>query len=377
MTQVYCVTPLVMALCAVLHSGMAIDAIDKQFDTPGHYNLPTPHNCPACNCVVDKKYFPSETELSWMHSINTLSLFHKNEKELVAWKHGCIKMKSMSMEVKVWLDYCKERESWSSIGDKGTARSAAIAFNTSVMSYFDITEECVCDKKNPQTHTTRQRIPIEPLMGSLRHPWFPCWNRNEATVFNKDYMISQYSHEMFPTVLRTPGCSRKYFFDLGASMYRIGIWGASESWFVETFEAQGISFDRILAWEGIPYKASELFADYPAGVFEKVSYYNVLAVTDPLAAANPLRVLKSIAGKEDLVVFKLDIDNAVVEAAFVDQIMKDVELINLIDEFYFEHHFTFHPLTTRWAGTTQHNITQSYELFSTLRHQGVRAHSWV
>jgi hypothetical protein len=295
------------------------------------------------------------------------------------WKHGCPKMKNDAKEVNYWLDYWKERFSWRKLDDKGIIRSPDVGFNATVLSYFDVTETCMCGKSQ-QAQTRSQRIPIEPLMGILRHPNYPCGGYKFMS--NKDYIYSLFIHELFPTVQRTPRCSRKYLFDLGASSYSNGPGGASQSWFVETYTAQGIEFDQILAWEGKPQDPNKLLAEYPSGVYEKLSYFNVLAVTDPLAPGNPLSILKRVARIEDFVVLKVDIDNIAVEMEFIERILKDVELSNLIDELYFEDHVTAHPLEFNGWGPDsimhyKRNITESYDVFTQLRERGIRAHSWV
>jgi len=83
------------------------------------------------------------------------------------------------------------------------------------------------------------------------------------------------------------------------------------------------------------------------------------------------------------VVFKLDIDTPAVEVALVQQLMKDEELLELIDEFYFEHHVSGSPM--QWHGwgdltkskTALGHIQNSYDIFTFFRQRGIRAHSWV
>ena len=82
-------------------------------------------------------------------------------------------------------------------------------------------------------------------------------------------------------------------------------------------------------------------------------------------------------------VFKLDIDAPAIEIALVQQMMGDCELIALIDEFYFEHHVLGSPM--QWVGwgdlskstSPLGDIQDSYDIFTVLRENGIRAHSWV
>ena len=93
--------------------------------------------------------------------------------------------------------------------------------------------------------------------------------------------------------------------------------------------------------------------------------------------------IKELTKPEDYVVFKLDIDAPAIEIALVQQMMGDCELIALIDEFYFEHHVSGSPM--QWGGwgdlskstSPLGDIQDSYDIFTVLRENGIRAHSWV
>ena len=325
-------------------------------------------------CTVEKRYVPSPMELSWIHDIDRVSSLHKGDAEKKQWKHGCVKLEEDADKIRTWMSYWQDREKWTKLADLGEAASKAVKFDKNVFSYFDVVETC---NSNPP-RSVQQEVPIEPLAGALRHPLFPCRGGLRYTG-NKNYMLPLFQHELVPVEQRVSRITRKYFFDLGASTYNSGLGGASQSWFLDTYKSRGIVFDRILAWEGTNIPPENLLKDYPDEVYGKLSYFNVLAVTDPEAPGNPIRILKQIAQEEDLVVMKIDIDNSPVELEFVYQIMKDLQVVNLIDEFYFEHHVSAHPV--EYAGWGQdakiHNISQSYELFSSLRELGIRAHSWV
>lgn len=98
----------------------------------------------------------------------------------------------------------------------------------------------------------------------------------------------------------------------------------------------------------------------------------------PRDARNPLEILRRIATPEDFVVLKLDIDTYPVEMAFIEQILSDDGLASLVDELFFEHHVTFEPLMPDWKKTAQPDasLEDSYEIFTRLRHMGIRAHGW-
>ena len=70
----------------------------------------------------------------------------------------------------------------------------------------------------------------------------------------------------------TPPTRRRFLFDLGASTFRAGTGGASQQWFVETYAAHGIVFDRILAWEAINMTADRIFRHVPPRWMDVLSY---------------------------------------------------------------------------------------------------------
>lgn len=148
-------------------------------------------------------------------------------------------------------------------------------------------------------------------------------------------------------------------------------------WFVDTYRARGVEFDRILAWESTPQKPAHLFRSFPQDILVKLSYFNVGVDPSPSALHHPWSILKALVEEEDFVVVKLDIDTASVEEELVLQLMRDAQLCRLIDEFYFEHHTTGNPMMGYWRDEIGQDITDSYAMFAYLRELGVRAHSWV
>ena len=71
---------------------------------------------------------------------------------------------------------------------------------------------------------------------------------------------------------------------------------------------------------------------------ESVKYTGHYLHTGVGDADNPLTFIKHLTKPEDFVVFKLDIDSLLVGFALVKQLMADPQLLELVDEFYFEHH---------------------------------------
>jgi hypothetical protein len=253
------------------------------------------------------------------------------------------------------------------------------------LSFFEITDDC-----NQDSRTRLQYVPIEPLMGFLRHPISHCFHQKD--YLNKNYMLTDHARYVIPPlattpteavkvglVAGTPDVYKRFMFDLGASYYRSGAGGASQSWFVDTYLKFGIDFDRIIAWEANALNTSLVFAGYPAEIVSKLTYFNVPCTTGPLDSMNPIRMLKQLTRPEDYVVFKIDIDHPVVEMELMDQIIDDPAVHPLIDELYFEHHVSSSPMEHKGWGTRPKlmDLTASYQLFLRLRKLGIRAHSWV
>jgi hypothetical protein len=253
------------------------------------------------------------------------------------------------------------------------------------LSYFEISDDCYEDRR-----VRKQRVPIEPLMGFLRHPLSHCFHMKE--YLNKNYMLTDHARHVVPRlsltqteavrvslIAETPDVYKRFMFDLGASYYRSGAVGASQSWFVETYLKFGIDFDRIIAWEANAVNTSLVFGGYPAEIVSKLTYFNVPCTAAPDDSMNPVRMLKQLARPEDYVVFKIDIDHSVVEMELIQQIIEDPAVYSLIDELYFEHHVSRSPMEHRGWGTRPKlmDLAGSYELFLRLRRLGIRAHSWV
>lgn len=258
--------------------------------------------------------------------------------------------------IESWLGSFQERESEPSSAHE-------LRWDSHVFSFHRYTD--VCSASRPSW-----KVPIEPLVGFLRHPRHHCFFEALA---NKNYMFPTSINEIFPPPRKS------FLFDLGASTYLSGFGGASQSWFVETYEKYGVHFDRILAWEAAVMNPNEIFREVPANVLNNLTYFNVPADPVPNAKHNPLRILLEITRPEDFVVLKLDIDNSAVETALIKQVLKSTNLLVHIDEVYFEHHVAMSPVHWSSWGDSVGNATlpESYEMFQQLRANGIRAHSWV
>ena len=140
----------------------------------------------------------------------------------------------------------------------------------------------------------------------------------------------------------------------------------------------------------------------PKSIKPKYHFYNIPVTTRKGHSDNIIEMLKAVAKVDDYVVIKLDIDEAKVELEIVKQLLSDPSVLALVDEFYFEHHANVSPkkpaaecvfegnvnrcdqvLLGCWAGSgnrrllMMERLTDTYRIFSRMRHQGVLAHAWV
>ena len=155
--------------------------------------------------------------------------------------------------------------------------------------------------------------------------------------------------EIYSIVERTPRYAQQFLFDLGSSLYSTGNGGASKEQFI-TYEARGILFDRILAWEVEIKTPINIFDAMSLKIFARTSYYNITASKDMNAKTNAFTVMKEICHVDDFIVMKIDIDNPDVEAEMIYRILNDRSVSILIDELYYEHHVSHSPMEKRgWA----------------------------
>lgn len=158
------------------------------------------------HCIETKKYISSSTELRWVEKIDH---FADNTRE---WKVGCEEVRKDSDLIVKYLNYWKEREEiWTKSKDLGYTFAKANEFPKDILSYFEITE--TCDNEPVKT----SMVPIEPLMGFLRHPLHHCIEKSSTYYVNKDYMLPVFAHEIDPMKNNDQFVARNFFFDLGES----------------------------------------------------------------------------------------------------------------------------------------------------------------
>eukprot|EP01097_Dermamoeba_algensis_P008656 TRINITY_DN5853_c0_g4_i2.p1 TRINITY_DN5853_c0_g4~~TRINITY_DN5853_c0_g4_i2.p1 ORF type:complete len:366 (-),score=81.39 TRINITY_DN5853_c0_g4_i2:80-1177(-) len=301
-----------------------------------------------------KQYIPSQLELKWMENV-------------VAWqdtpKSFCVAQEQFKAEIDVWLRVIQKL----SYTPNGTLPETDPDYKASeeIFSKFIYKKTC---GSNPETLEVKW---IEPLALSLRDP------RHNWDCGGRQYEYSR-AYILLDSITGRTGGQTNLLLDLGASTFSQGLGGASQQYFYEKYKARGIKFNRILLWEGTTVSDPQLTNEVPADWYPYYQYYNVLAPCGKTDLKNPLNMLKVLVTPEDFVTFKLDIDTAPVEMAFIKQIIEEPEVHNLLDEFFFEHHVNFHHMNTYWGNSIDRNLhlSDTYKLLTHLRKLGIRAHGW-
>jgi hypothetical protein len=281
-----------------------------------------------------------------------------------SWGKGCALMREDEKKIRKLMEYYSK---WQNMEEWVKELSWK---EEDILSYFEIREDCSGVIKIAD-------VPIEPLVGFLRHPLYHCFERKN--VVDKSYMFLTAKENIYPSLKRDSLITTNYYFDLGASTYTSGFGGSSQNWFVDSYAKRGIKFDRIIAWEAITLPAEKILKEYPNEIIGKVSYFNVPASTDITDKMSPIRIIKELVRPQDFLMLKIDIDNDPVELAIIKSFLNDKSVTDLIDEFFFEHHVSHNPVEFSGWGLENkiNNITESYQLFESLRALGIRAHSWV
>ena len=337
------------------------------------------------SCTLRIEYHSSAWEKEWIREVGDL----RGDDRL--WKKGCSRMLKAASKSDQWLEYVKFRDSNDTLG----------RWSEDIFSYHTYIDTC--------SGTTVAKVPIEPLVGGLRHPFAVCGSQHDpqqtpGSLINLYRFILGIPYQltgdgrifsfdkgyMLPTTIADLRVTRgvdsdgavtwnSFFFDLGASLYYEGAGGASQNWFIDTYRQRGIEFDRIIGWEARVYPPERIFKHVPKDVLPRFTYFNVPVNSSKDSAQNPLRFIRALVQKEDFVVLKVDIDSPFTELEIIKEIITDREGVGiLVDEIFFEHHVTGSVMSHNWNRNGMlGDIVESYRLFELLRRLGIRAHSWV
>ncbi len=221
-------------------------------------------------CEISVVYHASAWEQDWRNDI------HKRQSDDIFWTRGCAAMRQAANNTEHWLRYSSSQNFGREVKevDKG-------AWEEAVFSYHEYIDSC--------TKRVLARVPLEPLVGTLRHPHAVCDADEVQCVSNplcrlrqfmsavprrgpsrsllsKEYLLpSSRTHFMASHNLTEP--PRTFFFDLGASTYDAGGGGPSLRWFIDTYRYAGVSVTDIepMFSHVLPLTLHATFSD-PRGV---------------------------------------------------------------------------------------------------------------
>eukprot|EP00026_Physarum_polycephalum_P011175 Phypoly_transcript_11378.p1 GENE.Phypoly_transcript_11378~~Phypoly_transcript_11378.p1 ORF type:complete len:337 (+),score=33.31 Phypoly_transcript_11378:66-1076(+) len=213
---------------------------------------------------------------------------------------------------------------------------------------------------------------IEPLALMMRNP-LACVKTDFWDIVDKNYMLVDWDIKQ----QRRDTNGRTFLFDMGASLYTAGSGGASQAWFVDNIEKRGLRLDGIYAWEYQVYNATEVFAVIPQRLWPIYYWYNIPVSSKVGSLANPWELMLRVATKDDLVIVKLDIDTPALEVALINQIITNRSISSIIDVLYYEDHTDIAEMRKYFGKNLLNKLDDSMQLFTKMRHLGIRAHPWV
>eukprot|EP00956_Cyclotella_meneghiniana_P006993 scaffold9402_cov77-Cyclotella_meneghiniana.AAC.8 len=213
---------------------------------------------------------------------------------------------------------------------------------------------------------------MEPLLPTMRS--HKICDDFETNLLAMDYMV----HDFYSMCKQLQKHSRLIFIDMGASLdFHEDMHSEKPAIYIQSIYSKfGFVFDHIYAYEVNPKHPSKVFEAIPDELQSSWHWINVGVDARPCAKMNPFTMIENSFTKDDFIVVKLDIDTPLVEHALVEQLREDPVLLDLVDQFYFEHHVHQKELANNWFGTMDGNVGGSLKLMNELRTKGVAAHYW-
>eukprot|EP01041_Mallomonas_annulata_P009061 gene9061-18770_t len=212
---------------------------------------------------------------------------------------------------------------------------------------------------------------IEPLSMHARHPFArvtpiipfeSTLSEPLVDMMDVDYILLQSGEDLGRRELPK---ARHILLDAGSSTFVSSLWYFT--W---------VGLDRVYAWEATPIPPSVYWYSTPPKWLPFVHFYNIPIHPNVKRFESPLHLLQNIAHKEDFVSFKLDVIAKLDTRIFL-HLLKNPQLTELLDEFFFEFHFESEIMAdSGWGHTGIGNVSYALRCFRTLRERGVRAHFW-
>ena len=222
---------------------------------------------------------------------------------------------------------------------------------------------------------------VEPLLPPMRH-WQLCYSavphaslrlkQRQPVQMRMDYMVHDF--EAMCRALKPD--SRMILIDMGAALDFHSHVMSPAIYATKLYHQFGFKFDHIYAFEIQPKVPKQVYNKVPEELMASYHWINIGVSADPKSQFNPLTSILKNIDKDDFVVVKLDIDTGSIEVPLAHQILNDSVLAEKIDQFYFEHHVTFHELAPSWGDSMNGTIEDTLRLFQGLRQKGVAAHFW-
>ncbi len=108
---------------------------------------------------------------------------------------------------------------------------------------------------------------------------------------------------------------------------------------------------------------SDYFREIPGYLKPFYHYFNTIAYSSLSHSDCPLSHILAATRVEDYVLLKLDIDNTPVEEAMVQELLAHPEVLELVDEFFWEHHVNFKPMWPGWGGRGDRSARLLFRVF--------------
>lgn len=240
--------------------------------------------------------------------------------------------------------------------------------------------------------------PIEPLVGYMRDHRDLCrnemGNKNWApdmpttkTGFNDRRFLLLPSKSSFPRLFLTNKnqeyVPRVLVFNIGCGSFLANLNGTenlgdSQAWFLRQYPKKGFKIERVVLWESIEIKAVDFFSQIPSEYVSKYQFFNTPVSGNPADSMYPWTFLKEMAHEYDYIVVKLDVRDYATEISLLKAVLSDPDLIDLIDEMFFEFHVRLPPVKEMEPETvrTKATLVDAYDMYLKLRQVGLRMHGW-
>lgn len=343
-------------------------------------------------CTVQKKYVSSPQELRELAEADRIERI-PGDKDLYVIEdrfHALMKYVTSEGYIRnstMWLERVKVH--MSGVGEVGVDSP----IDREYLSRFEFTRTCSPVGGSGEASVTTWTEWIEPIGITARHPFGFGKCRQAPAYYNAggahntdgknkprvgrsdvDYVLLQsgaslhkQTHTAAGKRMRTTGKpapqNKHYLFDAGTSTF-----DSSLFWFTCAFSQvllvtvlfccvastyldcsdfnwvhvqRGVSFDQVFGWEMTLLEPVDYWRRVPPRWKPFWHFHNVPVHSSVDSPDSPLRFIQQLAGPQDFVAFKLDIDNPDMEMPIALMLRDRPEVFSLVDEFFFELHFRY------------------------------------